>query len=182
MPRKPLIAFADASPLGRAQRAARRAPGLGHRERTHQAHSRFRHQGADGSGGPDPDGECGRPGALRGRLPAFRSATGPAAPAGRLDQPAAAQVGRHLDHPGDHQCGRRRARPRDAANDLAGQPVCRTSEGSGCAPTTSTWSCRATSQTGYACCTPATTTPLNSPPDCGTCRDGCASAANYSTK
>ena len=51
--------FADDGPLGRAERAARRAPGLGHRERTHQAHSRFRHQGADGAGRADPDGQRG---------------------------------------------------------------------------------------------------------------------------
>ena len=69
-------AFADDGPFRRAERAARRAPGLGHCERTHQAHSRFRHQRADGPGGTDADGQRRRPGPLRGRLPALRPAAG----------------------------------------------------------------------------------------------------------
>ena len=121
---------ADDGPLGRAERAARRAPGVGHRERTHQAHSRFRHQGADAAGGADPDG--------RARVTWCAPTTATGSPTGcwpgsaarttRIN-PQAAEVGRHLDHAGDHQCRHRRPHPRGVANHAAGQAVRRTSRG-----------------------------------------------------
>ena len=74
--------------------------------------------------------------------------------------PAAAQVGRHLDHAGDHQCRHRRPHPRGAANHAAGQAVRRTSRGRVAAarqPRRGADGRGAATGCGY--CTPATTTP-----------------------
>ena len=113
----------DDRPFGGAERAARCPPGVGQRGRIGQAHSGFRHQGADAAGGADPDGRRGRPGPLGRRLPAVRSAAGPPAPPGRRAGPAAAALGRHLDHVGHHQCRHRRPHPGRAANHAAGQAI-----------------------------------------------------------
>src|SRR6476661_6598314 len=61
-------AFADDGPFRRAECAARCAPGLGHCERTHQAHSRFRHQRTDGPGGIDKGRQRRQDDAINPRL------------------------------------------------------------------------------------------------------------------
>ena len=168
---------ADDGPLGRAERAARRASGLGHRERTHQAHSGFRHQGADRAGGADQDGERGRPGAFRGRLSAVRPAAGQAAAPGRRDQPPATQVGRDMDDVGDHQRRHRCPHPcRTCGPRCSDNRFGELREGVWLRPDNLDTVLPDDVPNGCGCCTPATTTPSNSPPGSGTCRVGCASA------
>ena len=84
-------AFADDGPLGRAERAARGPPGLGHREPNSSGSPPISTSGADGAGGADADGERGRPGALRGWLPPVGPAAGQPAPPGLRDQSTAAK-------------------------------------------------------------------------------------------
>ena len=58
----------------------------------------------------------------------------------------------------------------------AGSPSC--ARECGCGPTTSMPTCPPRFSTTSGCCTPATITPANLPPGCGTCRAGCVSVAN----
>ena len=153
-------ALADDGAIGSAERAARRAPGVGHRERTDQSHSRFRHQGTYATSRADPDGQRRRPGAIRGRLSTVRPAAGPPATPGRRHQPAAEVMGRHLDDIGDHQRRHRCPHPRRTADHVAAEPVRRASRRRMAATRQSeARPCRAKCCRGCGCCTGATTSP-----------------------
>ena len=176
-------ALADDGAIGSAERAARRAPGMGHRKRTDPSHSRFRHQGTYATSRADPDGQRRRPGPIRGRLPTVRPAAGPPATPGRRHQPAAAVMGRHVDDIGDHQRRNRCPHPRRHCGprcSRTGLPSC--AKAYGCDRTISKIAAAARSAVdGCACCTGTTTAPPNWPPDCGICRAGPAPAGDCST-